>query len=53
MNISISLIYLFYFHRHRITANDSLKHPWLNFNEHTIITNSLNEEDDEDNNQLK
>ncbi len=38
-------IFILFKNRHRITANDSLKHPWLTFNEETKLTNSLHEDD--------
>jgi len=43
MLISYSSPSLFYLNRQRITVNESLKHPWF---EETILTNSLDEEED-------
>ncbi|CAF3040621.1 unnamed protein product [Rotaria sp. Silwood2] len=36
--------------KHRVTANVSLKHPWICLNEETILKNSIDDEDEDDDN---
>ncbi|CAF0891933.1 unnamed protein product [Adineta steineri] len=36
--------------KHRITVNESRKHPWLCFTEDSILTNSLDDDEEDDDN---